>query len=284
MASAGERTATGTYRHHCAALQANAPVPQQQQHPSDALIARLIAQRAALVQQPGENDMKPAKLIKFRGDGSQNFHEWLVDYLLTPGNFSVSVLLSYMDGPAKARLAFYIGQGGQLTHDSLLSQLGQDYYDHSQAAKARASLTALRQGKLSISEYTRQFIQLATLAGALNDANIVMRYFAGVSDSVYSVARRLGVLLKPLPEAIRLVTEEVHKQEGYTVQRQALQAAAAGMGAAAEAAVPQGPMPMELGYMLGRRMPGAEPQPRDGKCHACGRYGHWAKDVHLWRA
>jgi hypothetical protein len=230
--------------------------------------------------------MKNAKCDKY--DGSQDFMEWSTDYGMQPGTFSIAVLCGYMAGAAKTKLNLYLAQRSNWTHDELILQLGHDYHDYSKAAKAREQLAGLRQGKMTISAYNQKWQQLATLYRAIRDEDAKMQYLAGARDEVYRIAVRNNLMARPLNEVIAAVTEEVHKQEGFEARHHTLQAAAAGLANTGEAD-PSGPMPMELGYMAGyprqqqdsfpqQQFP-YRPQPRAGRCNACGQPGHWARNV-----
>jgi hypothetical protein len=255
--------------------------------------------------------IKTAKLEFFRGEadpgasadkqGMTNFREWLPLYMAQPGEPSVESLVTHLRGAA---LQFYNSlQAVQLVweHDDLLERLGDRFDDGSEHVSALRDLGKLRQGTMPIATFNQRFLQLATTAGALQDATIVARYAAAANEQALAVIKREKLYTgHSLGAVMDTVREEVQAAQRFSALVSNVRGSAVPSLRGVSNPPPVADDPMELGNIrmrqTGRGAPPPPPRqqqqqhrhasPRGQQrqrgqadvCRRCGGHGHWAED------
>ena len=228
----------------------------------------------------GKDGIKAAPLDKFSGEkNTVGLREWLQRYYGHPGQPSVQSLGTYLSGKA----ATWYGTQTSLrqevwTLDELVEALAIRFDDPSSSITARAELKSLKQGRDDILNFNQRYLEVATTANALDDADIIARY----SGAVNAATLQIIITNKwhtdrsiTLTELMALVQGEVQSVNEFHAHIRSVTDGASITGRSDYNVRYSEPMaatsdPMELGTM---RM---NQQFAGGQCFRCHGYGHWA--------
>ncbi|XP_048494460.1 uncharacterized protein LOC125494740 [Beta vulgaris subsp. vulgaris] len=122
------------------------------------------------------------------------YMEKLLDMVNCPTNLRVKLASFYLDGQADMwwKTVKNIAQRPDFTWDKFLEKLRERFYPPALQTKKECEFLTLRQGKMSIVEYTAKFVELSRFAPDLvkSEKFKVTRYFEGIE---YATAKVVGI-------------------------------------------------------------------------------------------
>jgi hypothetical protein len=227
--------------------------------------------------------IKAAALDKYSGEPvkggkSHGYREWLQRYYSHPGQPTVPSLTSYLTGTASQ---WYTTQtslrdGMPWTLVELVEALAIRFDDPSSAITARGELKSLKQGREDIVSFNQRYLEVASTAGAVYDADIIARYSGAVNAAAKKIIMDNKLHKQPgvtLMDVMAGVQEEIRTAEEFEAHIRSVTDGTTSRGCSISYSEPATTSdPMELGNM---RM---QQQFAGGQCFRCHGYGHWADE------